>query len=114
MSRLFLTLHFSAKTNYFASKMMLLSIRLSFLFATGQAIWISPAFPNNGSRQDQNGSALAQAPTPLRAVLRGLRAPLPFDEDIFDPVHVVSNSSRDCGLRAHSLVTLDEPLDFHP
>jgi len=72
---------------------MLFLIPLSILLSAGQAIWIPRVFPDNDFGQDQNGSALAQAPTPLRAIARGLKTPLPFDEDIFDPTHVVSDPS---------------------
>lgn len=83
---------FPPKTKrYCASKMLL--IRLSFLLSAGQAIGLPQVFPDNGFGRNQNGTALTQVPTPLRAVLRGFRTPLPFDEDIFDPTYVVSNLS---------------------
>ena len=76
---------------------MLSLIILSFLLSAGQAVRI----PRVSLDNIQNGTALAQAPTPLRAVPRGVKTPLPFDEDIFDPTHVVSNPSRDCGWCTH-------------
>jgi len=90
-------------------------VPLSLLLSAGQAIGIPRVPPDNGSGQGQNGSALAQAQMPLSAVPRGFRTPSPFDEDIFDPTHVVSNSSQGYILCADPFTTrstLNDPLDF--
>ena len=93
----------------YRSPEMLLLIHLSFLLSAGQAIGIPRVFPGNGFGREGNKSVLAQAPTSLKSVPRGLRTPLPFDEDIFDPTHVVSmNPSRDWRC-THLLTTLSTP-----
>jgi hypothetical protein len=97
------------KPHITGSREMLLLIYLSFLLSAGQAIGIPQPFPSSGFAQDQNWSVLVQAPTPPRAVSRGFRNPLPFDEDIFDPTHVVSNPSRD-----HSQCTQPQSPQLEP
>ena len=71
---------------------MLLLIRLSFLLSAGQAIGI-PRIPSNEFVQDWADSALARELVPRGTIPRGFRTPIPLDEDVFDPTHVVSNTS---------------------
>ena len=47
-------------------------------------------FPGSSLEQDRNISALVQTSMPLRTVPRAFRTPLPLDDYIFDPTHVVS------------------------
>jgi hypothetical protein len=73
---------------------MLFLLHLSFLLSAGQAIRIPRYSLHDDLGQDQSdGPVLAQIPTALGAIPRGFRTPLPFDEDVFDPTHVVSNPS---------------------
>ena len=95
--------HSSAKPKGCHTSTMLSLIHLSFLLSAGQAIGIPRAFHDNSFGQGQDGSKLAQASTTLRDVPRGLRTPLPFDEDIFDPTYAVSNPSREYGRPTHPL-----------
>ena len=70
---------------------MLFLVHLSFLSA-GQAIGIPRISLDNASgRERPDRSALEATLLPL-AVSRGFRTPLPFDEDVFDPTYVVSNT----------------------
>ena len=107
--------HFPAKPKGHHTSTMRFLSRLSFLLSAGQALGIPRTFHDDSFGRAQDGPKLAQMSTPLRAVPRGLRTPLPFDEDIFDPTYVVSNPSRDCGRSIHTLKissTWNEPLNF--
>jgi hypothetical protein len=90
---------------------MLFWIRLSFLLSASQAIGVPRAFLDSNLEQARNASTLAQAPALSMAIPRGLKAPLPFDEEIFDPTHVVSDPPRDCRWCTQSLITRPVPND---
>ena len=80
-------------------------ILLSFLLSAGKATGVPRMFPGTNFERDRNISALVQAPMPLGTIPRGFRTPLPLDDDIFDPTHVVSNPHGTVVTHIHSQIT---------